>query len=233
MTPSRKKWIFLAAGTLLSLVALYYASRITRLQLEDVAWVRDQLARAGAWAPLVFVLAGAAIVGAGAPRSAYCVLGGAMFGWWEGLLWSNAGSLLGSLGGFAVARRLGREWVYLHWGKQHERLEELLRRDGFMVILWSRLCPVTHNLLINGLAGASTIRTGSFLLASALGFLPSSAMLVLTGSGFALASMARTGIGLVLFLGVSLLATHYFRRSVKTAGLRALFKTSTDAQPAG
>lgn len=212
----------------LGMMALYYTGKITRLQMEDVDWVMNQLARAGRWAPLIFILVGAAMVGIGAPRSAYCVVAGALFGWWEGFIWSNAGSILGSLGGFWIARRLGRDWVYDHWGKQHEGLEELLHRDGFMVILWSRLCPVTHNLLINGLAGISPIRTGSFLLASALGFLPSSAMLVLAGSGVALADVARISVGLVLFAGMTVVTTRYFRRSMKTAGLRDLLTGADD-----
>ena len=207
------KALILAGAILGCLLAVYFTPLGDAIDFDSIPRWRERLAQAGPWAPLIFVFAGGALVGAGAPRMLYGILGGAVFGFWAGSLWANLGGLFGSMGGFLVARYLGREWVHLRWGHRFEGLETRMRRQGFVIILLVRLCPISNNFLTNCLAGVSPIRWWSFLLASALGFIPTSVILVMMGAGVAGADHYKTAISLVLFVGATVATLLYFRYS--------------------
>lgn len=191
----------------------HFTSLGSTLSYDHTSALRQRLNQTGSWAPAFFVALGAGSLILGLPRSAYCLLGGALFDFWPGVTWCIAGSLAGSLAIFTIARLLGRGWVYRRWGQRYQRLEQRMRSDGFVVILLARLCPATNNLLINGLAGISTVNTGSFLGASLAGFAPSTAILVLMGSGVAVADSTRMVISLALFIIATLCTIQYYRRS--------------------
>ena len=61
----------------------------------------------GPWAPVVFTAGVAVLVGGGFPRLAFHLLGGALFAFWGGLLWSMLGTLLGYTVVFFAVRQTG------------------------------------------------------------------------------------------------------------------------------
>lgn len=203
----------LIAAGLAMIAAIHLTPLGNSLGLDHVPVLRHHLELAGPWAPALFITLGAGSLMVGLPRAAYCLLGGALFDFWHGLAWCIAGSLAGSLAAFAIARTLGRDWFYQRWGQRYARIEDRMRSDGFVVVLLARLCPATNNLLINGLAGISAVRAGSFFRASLAGFAPSTAILVLMGSGVAVADFTRTLISLGLFALATLVTITYYHRT--------------------
>jgi uncharacterized membrane protein YdjX (TVP38/TMEM64 family) len=215
--PPAIKMLLLLVIAVAALTIVYLTPIRQLIDLDRLPQWQEWLNQWGWRAPVWYIFVGALLLSMGVPRVVYCALGGALFGFWAGLVWANLGSIIGSVGGFVVARILGREWVYLRWGNRYPQLERRLNHNGFLVILLVRLCPITNNFLINGLAGISMVRWWAFILGSAIGFLPSSIFLVLMGSGVAVADHIRTGMGLLLFITATLLTLRYFRSSAITA----------------
>ncbi|MEX2355675.1 MAG: VTT domain-containing protein [Thermaerobacterales bacterium] len=94
------------------------------------------------------------------------------FGLWGGLVLSWLGALAGSLFCFWLARVYGQEFI-LKWlgGRSVRDVETITRTRGFQVVLLARLVPLANNV-VSYVAGLSTIKTSTFLAASALGVLP-------------------------------------------------------------
>lgn len=209
----------------LIVIAFYQLPAGKTLSLNVMSALHDHLEGMGPWASLLYVTVGATLLLAGLPRGVYCLLGGTLFDFWSALLLSTAGSLAGSFGGFLLARRLGGNRIRLYNSQRYLRIKEHLKNNGFTVILLARLCPATNNLLINTLAGFSTITPGKFLAGSALGFLPSSAILIIIGSGIAVADATRMLAGLLCFIVASVVMLVHQNRIGRTADIwRAVTK---------
>lgn len=208
-----------------------YATPLRR-HLEDSQW-RESLKQMGPWRPFVFVLIGGAFVGIGFPRLALSFAAGAVFGFLQGVVWGVLASIVGSVGCFWIARRLGRDWVYHMWGHRLDGLEALLNRRGFAVTILVRLCPVGNNLVTNCLAGVSPIRASTFLTASVLGFVPMSVNFALMGSGIAKAHHYQTAVSLALVIGTAIgFAIYYSRSPFAREVIQAIRATETPEEGA-
>jgi uncharacterized membrane protein YdjX (TVP38/TMEM64 family) len=73
--------------------------------------ISEELRALGPVAPLVFTLSVALLVTLGVPRLILCAAGGLTFGFLQGLLWSQVGTLIGSYGTFLFARWSGRDYL--------------------------------------------------------------------------------------------------------------------------
>lgn len=134
----------------------------------------DYLRGFGIIAPLVaFILF---FIQAALPVFPYVILAGAagmIFGFWEGFFLSWAGALAGACFAFYVVRLTGWDWL-------HERLTRWFKYDlrevtpflGFWGIVIARIFPVVPTPLINFVGGISGISAWIFILASAIGKIP-------------------------------------------------------------
>lgn len=119
------------------------------------------------------------------PVFPYFILAGAaglVFGFWEGFLLSWSGALSGACLAFLVIRLTEWDWL-------RQRLRTVFKRDiaevtpfmGFWGIVLARIFPVVPTPLINFVSGISSIPFRVFLVASALGKIPTA--LLYTGLG--------------------------------------------------
>ncbi|MDR3640016.1 MAG: VTT domain-containing protein [Humidesulfovibrio sp.] len=167
-------------------------------------WVLANVEGQGVKGVLFFVGVAALASAMGVPRQFPAFLGGYVFGGvWGGLL-ATLGTALGCALDFTLARTLGRELVLARFGKRVARLDAFLSTGPFRTSLAIRLFPVGHNLLTSVAAGVTSIPASSFILGSALGYVPQNLVFALFGAGFS----AETGLGktLSLVLSVVLLA---------------------------
>lgn len=195
------------------LVVVYATPLRHYLDTDHIPRWRAMIRKAGAWGPILFVLVGAVVVGAGFPRIGYNVIGGAAFGFVMGSVWSQLGTIIGTMGCFWLARTLGREWVERKWGHRFGRLEKHMQERGFVIVLLVRLCPVGNNFATTCLAAVSSVGTGAFFLASFVGMLPQTIVYSLIGSGIAKGQHGQTAIGLVLLAVVSVIFWFVYRYS--------------------
>jgi uncharacterized membrane protein YdjX (TVP38/TMEM64 family) len=135
----------------------------------------------GAWAPLVFLGLTATLIFVGAPRLIFCTLGGALFGFVEGLALVQMATLLGSLGPFLFARWSAREWVTAKL-KSFNIAQEYLQNPSVMDVFLLRHIPI-WGVFINLLLGSNNVRLRTFLIGSFFGFLPQGIVFTLIGSG--------------------------------------------------
>ncbi len=111
------------------------------------------------------------------------VLGAALFGAWKGLLWVTIGANLGAMAAFLVGRYAARPLVE-GWTRRSPRLariEEGVLRNGWRMVMITRLVPVFPFNLQNYAYGLTPIRFGTYALVSFLCMLPASAAFCFAG----------------------------------------------------
>ena len=162
----------------------------------------------GIKAELYFVLISSVLMTFGAPRLLFCGLAGFAFGFWEGLFWSLASSLLGSFMAFRAARWGGKGWLTERFG--HRRCFGRIVRSKPTVasVFAMRMLPVSNAIINIGLA-LSHVGDRAFLLGSLLGFLPQGIVAVIIGSGMA-TDVPWMGAAQIGVAGIVLLATFFW-----------------------
>ena len=110
------------------------------------------------------------------------LLGGALFGIWQGLLVVSFASTIGATLAFLLARFLLRDWIQEKHQKQLAILNVGFVKEGAFYLFALRLIPVFPFFLVNILTSIMPIKTRSFYGASQLGMLPGTAVYVYAGT---------------------------------------------------
>ena len=176
----------------LVLVALGGAVYFTPVMdwLSERQTLQARLAVFGWAAPWIFIGISALLTMLGAPRLLLCSLAGAAFGALEGLLWSQAGTLLGAYLTFLAVRQGGRDLVLRKFpGVEH--FAGKITGRGLLAVLLIRQLPM-NGFYNNLLLGLSPISHRHFLLGSLLGYLPLGFTSVLIGAGLMASDTAKT-----------------------------------------
>jgi uncharacterized membrane protein YdjX (TVP38/TMEM64 family) len=141
---------------------------------------RVWVARFGAWAPAIFFLVVAAqVIVAPIPGSIFPPVGAVAFGPWAGLALLMGGMLLGSACVFALTRRWGRPLAVRLVGETtFDRYARIVSANGGLWLFLIYLLPLLPDDAVSAVAGLSRISFRRFLLLSALGRLPGSALAV-------------------------------------------------------
>ena len=183
---------------------------------EGVHRLESEVRGHGLAGEALFVLVGAATAAVGVPRQAIAFLGGTAFGALAGGALSLLAQVLGCVLAFGWARLVGREWAARRlagrFGRRLKPLHDALTGSPFGATLALRLLPVGNNLAINLLAGLSGIRALPFLAASAIGYVPQTAVFALLGEGVAVDRTAQIALGGALFVASALLGWWLLRR---------------------
>lgn len=191
-------------------------------RLQDLRHWIDSL---GAWGPLVFVFLYAVAVVSALPGSALTVASGALFGSVLGVAVVSAGSTLGASLCFLIARYAARDAV-AHWlqkSSKFQRLDELTRKRGAMIVALTRLVPLFPFNLLNYGFGLTAVPFRTYLFWSWLCMLPGTIVYVIGGDVFAQGVGRGTvpwslifAIGLAAVLLVTLVGLA--RRKLKESG---------------
>lgn len=179
---ANKKFIVLCVFFLL-IVVLYIFTPIhdtfSRENLENTQqWIQGKKTLA----PLLFI--GLYIVTAVLliPVSILTILGGLLFGVWQGLFLVIFASNTAAFLAFCIARFLGRETIQKLLKTKFSRLKEKIRTQGFYVVLWLRLIPLMPYSILNYVLGITEIKLKDYVLASFLGMFPASFAYVSLGN---------------------------------------------------
>jgi len=115
--------------------------------------------------------------------------GGAVFGFWWGLVLVSFASSMGATVSFWVARWLLRDWVQARFATQLQEINAGVQRAGALYLLSLRLIPVVPFFLINLTMGLTTLRSWTFYGVSQAGMLIGTAVFV--NAGIHLGSLQR------------------------------------------
>lgn len=200
----RKLIILLVLG-----IALYSLTHFTPigslLNIQEISLLDDEgaLELAG-----LFVLSTALLMLLGAPRLPFYVLGGFIFGFFQGLALALIGSLIGSFAMFRAVRWGGRLWVRKRFANKAILQPILQTQPSVIAVATTRILPISNALINIGFA-MSKVRSKVFLLGSLIGFLPHGIIAVLIGAGAAddvpwegASQLVVAGVGLTVFFWI-------------------------------
>jgi len=123
-------------------------------------------------APLVFLAAHVAASLLFLPRTVFAVAAGIVFGTGWGLVWAAAGSVLGAIAGFLVARYVNAGMIEPETMPRFGRILQRAEAGGWRSVMALRLIPVVPHSLANYALGLTRLPLGSYALGSFLGQLP-------------------------------------------------------------
>jgi uncharacterized membrane protein YdjX (TVP38/TMEM64 family) len=123
-------------------------------------------------APLAFLALHLAASLLFVPRTVLAVAAGLIFGIGWGLVWAAAGSLLGAVAGFCLARYLNSGIVDLDRLSRVGPVLDRIRRGGWRSVALLRLVPVIPHSFANYALGLTPIRLPPYAFGSLVGQLP-------------------------------------------------------------
>jgi uncharacterized membrane protein YdjX (TVP38/TMEM64 family) len=208
--PSPTGWLWRALALLGGLAAV--GAGLRALPRLDSGLLDRLVIGHGLTGIALFLLLAALGCAVGVPRQVAAFAAGYAFaaglGLWTAGLLAMAGQMLGCAADFGWARLLGRDWLA---ARLPARLRDRVTARPFTATLTLRLLPVGNNLALSLLGGASGVPAVPFLAASAVGYLPQTAVCVLLGSGIQLGHGAEVAIAVGLFAAAAALGLWLWR----------------------
>ncbi|HEY7556516.1 MAG TPA: FAD-containing oxidoreductase [Candidatus Binatia bacterium] len=202
-------------GKILVLAALAIALALGFLFLPIREWFmrfESYVRSLGAIGPVVVVLAYILCTVLFIPGSAITIGSGTLFGLTTGFIVVVLGANLGALCAFGLARSFLRDKVAT-WAAANPKfrsLDQAIGREGFKMVLLTRLSPVFPFVLLNYLLGLTAVRVGSYVSANLLGMLPATFLFVYIGAA------ARDAIA-----GQTDVSAGFYQQILKFVGLAA------------
>jgi uncharacterized membrane protein YdjX (TVP38/TMEM64 family) len=146
---------------------------------EALQWV-NSLGSVGAIAFIgIYILATVAFL----PGSILTLGAGVVFGVVAGSVYVFVGATLGAAAAFLVGRYLARNWVAqkIAGNDKFRAIDEAVGREGFKIVLLTRLSPVFPFNLLNYAYGLTGVSLKDYVLGS-VGMIPGTLMYVYIGS---------------------------------------------------
>lgn len=224
----RRLLIVVALGGVIAAAWLAGLGNIVRLANAEL--LRRALLESGPVAPLLYV--GLYIIGGLAliPGFVLTLLGGLIFGPWQGLAYASIGSTLAACTGFLIARYAARGFIETWVARRPalHRLDSAVTRHGFRIVILTRLVPMVPFGVLNYAFGVTGVAFPTYAFLSWACMLPSTAALTFTAGTLATAArtsprtLAWLAVGGVVIVLLSLVPRLLVRRS---AALRELWSS--------
>jgi pyruvate/2-oxoglutarate dehydrogenase complex dihydrolipoamide dehydrogenase (E3) component/uncharacterized membrane protein YdjX (TVP38/TMEM64 family) len=221
----RKVILLLAFLIAVGLGFFYLPVRQWFMQLEG--YVQSLGAIGPVVVALVYVLCTVLFI----PGSAITIGSGTLFGLKTGFLVVLVGANLGALCSFLLARTFLREKI-ARWSDGNPKfrsLDQAIGKQGFKMVLLTRLSPVFPFVLLNYFLGLTAVRTGAYVLANLIGMLPATFLFVYIGAAArdAIAGQMDTSadfyqqilkyVGLLATIAVVVIVTRIARKALREA----------------
>lgn len=180
--------------TVAALPALAETLHPTReLNFQEVAQqLLSQIQQFGATGIIVFIGLYAIATVAFIPGSLITLGAGVVYGVVQGSIYVLIGASLGAVLAFLVGRYLAREWVTkkIQKNSKFRAIDEAVSREGFKIVLLTRLSPIFPFNLLNYAFGITGVSLRDYTL-GCIGMLPGTVLYVYIGS--LAGSLARLG----------------------------------------
>ena len=185
----------------------------------------------GAIGPIVVALAYVICTVFFVPGSAITIGSGTLFGLKTGFLVVLIGANLGALCSFLLARTFLREKVarWANGNPKFRSLDHAIGKQGFKMVLLTRLSPVFPFVLLNYFLGLTAVRTRAYIAANLIGMLPGTFLYVYIGAAARDAIAGQTGagadfyqqilkyVGLLATVAVVVMVTRIARKALREA----------------
>lgn len=219
----RRTRLIRLAILILVLAAIIVVARLTGitdlLSFDNLGRLRDYIEGFGPAAPLVFILGYAVATVAFLPGTPLTLLAGLAFGPVLGTIYVMVGATLGLTLAFLVARYAARGLI-ASWVEENERLQRLdgeVERQGWRILVITRLVPLFPFNLQNYAYGLTKIGLGIYVFVSAVCIIPGVVAYTFAGGSVTSGDLTRTfiylGIAAVFFVLLSLIPGWLRRRN--------------------
>jgi len=115
------------------------------------------------------------------------LLGGSIFGFVPGVIYTSVATAIGNLGGFLIARYFLHDFVYDRYKDKLRIFHAEFQTEGTMALFSFRLFPFIPSFVANLIMGVSSLKWWSFFWVSWIGRIPM--VLVYTWSGVQIAKI--------------------------------------------
>ena len=167
--------IRIAGLAVLLLVGSYIGYRLGWFDYRHTVQHLDRIRRSHSiWAfAVAFVIVYALGTSVGFPGLPFTVAAGALFGTLFGSALSWVGAMIGAMIGYTIARTIGHD-IVARWLQRYERASAAVgQANSFHGLLRLRLLPIIPLGTVNFVAGLARSRFGIYMLATAIGIIPS------------------------------------------------------------
>ena len=187
-----------AIGRLVALIAILIALFLAMKFLPVQQWTRnfnDWVGQMGVAGVFIFIGVYAVATVVLAPGSILTIGAGLAFGLWKGFLAVSAGSTLGAVLAFLVARFVARDKVeaIARQNEKFRRIDNAIGKEGAKLIFLLRLSPVIPFNVSNYFYGLSAVKFWPYVLASWTGMMPGAFLYVYIGATGKAAVSVATG----------------------------------------
>jgi uncharacterized membrane protein YdjX (TVP38/TMEM64 family) len=177
-----------AVGVALALFGGIDAAALGRYNDRLVAFVEAR----PVLAPATFVTVYTATILASIPGAAvFTAVGGYLFGWAGGIVYTLIAQMVGATTVFLVARRALAGWVLRRTGPRLRTLRDGFAEDALSYLFVLRVIGLLPAFLVNAVPGALRVPLGTFALGTALGLVPGT--IVYAGIGAGLGDLVAAG----------------------------------------
>jgi uncharacterized membrane protein YdjX (TVP38/TMEM64 family) len=155
---------------------------------------------------ILFIVIYTGLTVIGVPGTVLTIVGGSLFGIWDGTIISVISATSGALCAFWTARYLFRDLAQrkLSQSKRLTKFQTAVLKQPFFFVLTTRLIPISPYNLVNYLFGLTSINWFDYTLATFIGVIPGSFAYTWIGKS---GEMAMTGGDrLSFFLALTFLA---------------------------
>ncbi|KAK4783665.1 hypothetical protein SAY86_008039 [Trapa natans] len=175
----------LRIALLLVLVAAVAVACLTlpveKILKDFLLWVEEDL---GPWGPLVLAIAYIPLTILAVPASVLTLGGGYLFGLPIGFIADSIGATIGAGAAFILGRTIAKPFVVskLRDYPKFQSVALAIHRSGFKIVLLLRLVPMLPFNVLNYLLSLTPVSIGGYMLASWLGMMPITLVLVYVGT---------------------------------------------------
>lgn len=147
---------------------------------HSIEWIRNAGWLGGVWFVVLFTVTSFLFL----PGSILTVGAGAIYGFWISVPLVAGSSALAASASFLTSRYLARDWMLRKLGNDARllALEKAVGKEGWKMILVSRVSPIVPHTLVSYAAGLTQISFWRFFFASFLGFVPMAAAYAYVGA---------------------------------------------------
>lgn len=131
--------------------------------------------------------------------------GGAIFGFWTGLIVVSFASTIGSTLAFTASRYVFRSSVQSKFGRYLNTINEGIEKDGKLYLLSLRLVPAFPFFVINLVMGLTPMKTFTFYWVSQVGMLAGTAAYVYAGTQLATINSLESIVSAPLLIAFAVL----------------------------
>ncbi|XP_047326076.1 TVP38/TMEM64 family membrane protein slr0305 [Impatiens glandulifera] len=167
---------------LVTAISLAFISLPLEKLLKDfLLWVEKDL---GFWGPLVLTVTYIPLTILAVPASILTLGGGYLFGLPVGFAVDSIGGTAGATAAFLLGRTIGRSYVtsILNKFPKFQAIAIAIERSGFKIVLLLRLIPLLPFNMLNYLIAVTPISLGEYVLATWIGTMPQTFVLVYVGT---------------------------------------------------